>query len=137
MPVRRRASRPSSTLFVDGLSDAELASLYRQASAVMLPSVCEGFGFPLLEAFACGTPVVASDLSVFRELVGDAAVYVAWQDLDAWTAALQRVATDTELKAARRRRPPASGAQFAWRTSASETLGALERAARSGRPRHT
>ncbi len=125
------------TLFVDGLSDAELASLYRLASAVMLPSVCEGFGFPLLEAIACGTPVVASDLSVFRELVGDAAVYVAWQDPHAWTAALQRVATDSELKRSALEASTRVRREFAWRTSASETLGALERAARSGRPRHT
>jgi glycosyltransferase involved in cell wall biosynthesis len=125
------------THFVDGLTDAELASLYRQAAAAMLPSVCEGFGFPLLEAIACGTPVVASDLVVFRELVDNAAVYAPWHDVDAWAAAIQRVVTETDLKLRAREAAARVRRQFAWRTSASETLRALERAAETGSGRRS
>ena len=54
---------------------AELATLYRRALCVLLPSRFEGFGLPVLEAMACGTPVVAADEPALREVGGDAAVY--------------------------------------------------------------
>ena len=124
------------TRFVEGLSDPDLASLYRQASAVALPTVCEGFGFPLLESVASGTPVLASDLSVFRELLDDGAVYVAPLDIAAWVAALQRVSSDTQLKRRAMEAAASVRCQFAWRTSADTTLGVLERAARGPRKLH-
>lgn len=63
-----------------------LAALYRRAAAVVLPSEREGFGWPVLEAMACGTPVVASDLPSLREIAGDAAVFVPTHDARAWAA---------------------------------------------------
>ena len=69
------------------LSRPELAALYRGAALVLLPSDAEGFGLPVLEALACGAPVLASDLPVLREVAGDAARYAppgaagAWADL--------------------------------------------------------
>jgi glycosyltransferase involved in cell wall biosynthesis len=124
------------THFVDGVSDAELAALYRQASAVALPSVCEGFGFPLLESIACGTPVLASDLPVFRELVGDAAEYVPWHDVDAWVTALERASADTSLALAARSAAARIRSEFSWRTCATATFHAFERAARRPRKLH-
>ena len=59
----------------------ELADLYRRAALVLLPSDREGFGLPVVEAMACGTPVVASDIPALREIGGDAAAYCAPGDV--------------------------------------------------------
>jgi glycosyltransferase involved in cell wall biosynthesis len=66
-----------------------LAAVYRRASFVVNPSEREGFGLPLVEAMACGAPVLAADLTVLREVGGDAVRYVAGEDADAWAAALE------------------------------------------------
>jgi glycosyltransferase involved in cell wall biosynthesis len=129
-------SAAERTLFVEGLSDLQLAALYRHTSAVAVPSVCEGFGFPLLEAIACGAPVLASDLSVFRELVDDAAVYLPAQDMRAWADALDRVLTDQPAKARALDAAARVRRQFAWRSAALETLRVLERAAARRRKLH-
>lgn len=65
-----------------------LAALYRRAALVLLPSAAEGFGLPVVEALACGTPVLASDLGVLREVGGTAAAYAPLGDISAWTAML-------------------------------------------------
>jgi glycosyltransferase involved in cell wall biosynthesis len=66
------------------LNERTLAALYRRAAMVLLPSEREGFGLPLLEAIACGTPVVASDLAVLREVGGSAVEYCAAGDIASW-----------------------------------------------------
>ena len=66
-------------------SRAQLVELYRGASLVLLPSDAEGFGLPIIEALACGTPVVASDIPVLREVGGDAIGYAPVGDVEAWS----------------------------------------------------
>jgi glycosyltransferase involved in cell wall biosynthesis len=79
---------------------SDLDALYAGALALVMPSLAEGFGFPPLEAAACGTPSVVSDLAVFRETLGDdAALRVPAGDEGALAEALVRVATDDELRA--------------------------------------
>jgi glycosyltransferase involved in cell wall biosynthesis len=70
------------------LDRTTLAAVYRRAALVVYPSEREGFGLPLVEAMACGAPILASDLTVFREVAGNAARYVAQDDADGWAEAL-------------------------------------------------
>jgi glycosyltransferase involved in cell wall biosynthesis len=81
--------------FVGWVDDAELGRLYGTARAVVIPSIHEGFGLPVLEAMHNGTPVVASDIPAFRE-VGGGHVLLVDRPLDplAWRDALARLATD-------------------------------------------
>ena len=73
-----------SILVLPHVDRVVLAAVYRRASLVLLPSEREGFGLPLVEALACGTPVVASDLQVLREAGGAAAAYCPVSDTEAW-----------------------------------------------------
>jgi glycosyltransferase involved in cell wall biosynthesis len=82
-----------------------LAAVYRRAALVVNPSEREGFGLPLVEAMACGAPVLATDLTVLREVGGPAVRYVDGEDVDAWTTAiadeLDRLASPETRAAAR------------------------------------
>jgi glycosyltransferase involved in cell wall biosynthesis len=74
-----------------GLSRMELAEVYRRASVVLMPSDHEGFGLPVLEASACGAPVVASDLKIFREVGLDGISYAPVGDIRAWVQVVKSV----------------------------------------------
>lgn len=68
-------SMASSLVVMEGLTDVELRAAYSGSEALIMPSLVEGFGYPPLEAQACGTPVIASDIPVFRETLGDSVAY--------------------------------------------------------------
>jgi len=70
--------------FLQGVGDSHLIELYRNAIALLLPSLEEGYGFPPLEAMACGTPAIVSDIPVLRESTGDKASYCSPHDAEAW-----------------------------------------------------
>jgi glycosyltransferase involved in cell wall biosynthesis len=97
------------------------------AAALAFPSRYEGFGLPPLEALACGTPVIASDLPVLREVTGDQARYVPVGDIDALAGALGAVLDDDGGVAARTARR-AYAASWTWRRCAEETYAAYRRA---------
>jgi glycosyltransferase involved in cell wall biosynthesis len=73
-----------------------LAAVYRRAAVVLLPSLREGFGWPVLEAMACGTPVVASDIPPHRAIGDDAIDYAPPRDVQAWVEAVDRLLRDRE-----------------------------------------
>lgn len=85
--------------FVGRVSDAELKSLYSNALALTFPSLTEGFGLPPLEAMRCGCPVIATTGGAVPEVLGEAALYVDPTDQQGWTQAMQRLATDPDLRA--------------------------------------
>lgn len=112
------------------VDDATLAMLYRQALAVVSPSRYEGFGLPVVEAMAAGTPVLASDIPVFREVAADAAVFLPVHDAAAWKRALVELAADPALRSRLVARGRKRVGAFDWVTAAARTRQVLERAAR-------
>jgi glycosyltransferase involved in cell wall biosynthesis len=119
--------------FLQGVSDEDLARLYRSAALFVFPSLYEGFGLPPLEAMACGTPVVAADNSSIPEAVGDAAVQVDSRDVEALACAMARVLGDGELREELRARGLARARTFSWERCARETL-AVYRSVGEGEP---
>ncbi len=103
------------------LAGAELAALYRGACLVAVPSLYEGFGLPLLEAFAAGTPVVASDLAVFREVAGDAALYAPPERPELWVERIAELLADPASSVLRVERGRQRVAAFRWERAAEET----------------
>jgi glycosyltransferase involved in cell wall biosynthesis len=111
-----------------GISDDELLALYRGAALVAVPSVIEGFGFPLLEALAAGAPVLASDIQPLRVGGGKAARYVDGGE-EAWAVALQDALADSAWRTSSRQTGPAQALKFPWRTTAEATLAVYREAA--------
>lgn len=110
--------------FAGFIDAADLPLWYAAATVFTLPSLYEGFGMPLLEAMACGTPVVTSSSSSLPEVVGDAGLIVPPTDADALAAALLRVLEDAGLRADLRERGLRRARRFTWRETAERTLGA-------------
>jgi glycosyltransferase involved in cell wall biosynthesis len=108
------------------LSRDVLAAVYRRAALVLQPSEREGFGLPVVEALACGAPVVASDLGVLREVGGEAAVYRSIADALAWSEAvialLYERRDDRQAWEARRRAGLAQAAKFTWSEYANKMV---------------
>jgi glycosyltransferase involved in cell wall biosynthesis len=136
--VRAAARRHGVEAHIDWLGWVEpalLPDLYRAADAFVFPSVCEGFGFPPLEALACGTPVVASSAPCLPEILGDAAVYAPPRDPAALAAQIERVVCDGRLRDELRARGLARARSRSWEAVARETLAVIEEAAQRGSPR--
>lgn len=101
------------------VSDEELVELYRNAACLVFPSRGEGFGFPPLEAMACGTPVIAARSGSLPEVLGDAAALVDPDDVDGLAATLETVLANPEQW---RARGLARAAEFSWARCAEETV---------------
>jgi len=102
------------------VSDETLACLCSAATAVVLPSLAEGFGLPAVEAAACGAPLALSDLPAHRETLGDAALYFPPLDVGAQAAVLERLAGDDRLRADLAERGRAAVAARTWDAAARE-----------------
>jgi glycosyltransferase involved in cell wall biosynthesis len=119
-------------LYVLGYVPTEdLPALYSLASALAYPSLYEGFGLPLVEALACGAPVVAADRPWAREVCGDAALFVEPTDEDELAEALLALEGDERLRTQLRARGLERASHFSWETSAARMVHVLESAARS------
>jgi glycosyltransferase involved in cell wall biosynthesis len=114
------------------VSDAELLRLYRGARMLLLPSLYEGFGLTALEAMACGTPVIAGNLSSLPELVGDAAVMVDPTDPGGIADAIDRLFADDCLVAELSARGLARSRLFPWERTAATLRTVLHEATGRG-----
>jgi glycosyltransferase involved in cell wall biosynthesis len=110
----------------------DLPALLSGALAFVYPSLYEGFGLPVLEAMACGTPVICSNTSSLPEVAGDAALLVDPHEPEALAQAMLRLVTDAELRGELAARGRQQAQRFSWQRCARETLAVLEDAAETG-----
>ena len=110
--------------FAGFVDDDDLPAVYSGAALFVFASLYEGFGLPLLEAMACGAPVITSDVSAMPEVAGDAAVLVDPRDVDGLAAAMARVLRDDALRDRLRAAGIARARRFPWEATARRTLDA-------------
>ena len=113
-------------VFTDYVPEGDLPALLSGARLFVFPSLYEGFGLPVLEAMACGTPVVCSNTSSLPEVAGNAALLVDPLDVEELAAAMERVLGDEELRAGLIERGFEQTRRFSWEKCARETLSVLE-----------
>ena len=120
--ARLKASPWREKVILPGfVPDEDLPAVYAAATVLVLPSLYEGFGLPVLEAMACGAPVACSRTSSLPELGGDAARYFDPSDVEAMTATLEEVLSDDALRDEMRRQGLLQAARFSWKRAARET----------------
>ena len=145
LAVAGRAPRPESSAYVDWfrshrdapwlhvlgeVHEVDKAGLYRSAAVFVFPSRNEGFGLDPLEAMACGVPVVATDATSVPEVLGDAAVFAAPDDVDGWRTGVADVLSDPTRAASLRDAGLARASWFTWERAAEATMAVYAKAAR-------
>jgi glycosyltransferase involved in cell wall biosynthesis len=118
--------------FLGTVANTALRSLYNLALLLAHPAYYEGFGLTVLEAMACGTPVICSKAGSLPEVAGDAALLIPPEDTEAWAAAMYRLLNDAELQADLRARGLRQAARFSWEKAAQETLAVYRQAVTVG-----
>jgi glycosyltransferase involved in cell wall biosynthesis len=111
------------------VGDHDLVPLYRGAEIFLFPSLYEGFGFPILEAMKCGTPVITSNVSCLPEIAGGAAVLVDPASVQQLADAIGRLFADPGARSAMVHQGVVQAAKFTWEATARQTVAAYERAA--------
>ena len=114
--------------------DPVLRCLYDTADAVVCPSMYEGFGLPLVEAMTAGTPLVCSDIPVFREVAQDAAIYAPPDDPDAWATQIRTLLDSPGLSQRLRDSGRTRVTTFSWQRTAAQTLEVWRQASRTSSP---
>jgi glycosyltransferase involved in cell wall biosynthesis len=119
--------------FTGYVADADLPALYSAADLFVFPSLYEGFGLPVLEAMACGTPVVTANTASLPEVAGEAALLVDPYNVEALAEAMQKVLSDHELALDLRRRGFERAAQFTWERTARLTISVYQQVLEASR----
>lgn len=113
--------------FLDYVSYNELPMLLNQALALVFPSLWEGFGFPVLEAMGCGTPVITSNLSSLPEVAGEAALLINPYNVTEMTAAMEKIIQDDNLRSQLKTLSLQQSSQFSWQQTGQATLEVIQR----------
>jgi glycosyltransferase involved in cell wall biosynthesis len=108
--------------FIGFVPDEDLPVLYSLAEAFVFPSLYEGFGLPVLEAMACGTPVITSNVSSLPEIAGDAALLIDPLNVEDLSIAMCRLTNDAGLRQEFSQRGLRQASQFSWQRAAAQTL---------------
>lgn len=114
--------------FAGYVPDSELVWWYRAAAVFAYPSLLEGFGLPVVEAMACGTPTITSNVSSLPEVAGEAGLLVDPTSVDSLADALRRALEDTDLAQDLRQRGPRQSSKFSWRATAQGTAAVYRQA---------
>ncbi|MBI5033444.1 MAG: glycosyltransferase family 4 protein [Chloroflexi bacterium] len=117
--------------FLGYVTQDELPLIYQASRVFVYPSLYEGFGLPVLEAMACGTPVITSNVSSMPEVAGDAGLLINPNSIDELTVALQRALTDSELRVTLAQKGLKRAQSFSWERTARETLAVYEQSFRN------
>jgi glycosyltransferase involved in cell wall biosynthesis len=125
------AGSPEAVVALGPVSEERVHALYRGAMALVYPSLYEGFGLPLIEAMACGTPVLASHAASIPEVLGGAGLLLDPRDVSAWRDAIIRLVNDDALRRDLRGRGLARAATFTWQRTAQITLDVYREVARA------
>lgn len=125
-PVHDAQRDQSGVRWLGHVGERDLVELYRHATALVFPSLYEGFGLPVLEAMARRTPVIASNRSSVPEVAGDAAILVDPEDIEALGDAMRRVAADPALRTRLAQRGAEVVCGFSWDETARATVAAYE-----------
>jgi len=126
-----RSPARDAVIFPGYAPDEDLPAIYAGAQALVLPSLYEGFGLPVLEAMACGTPVATSSTSSIPEVGGEAALYFDPTDVEQIVETTRRLLRDAALREEVRARGLAQSVRFSWERAAQETSDVYNRLARS------
>lgn len=121
----------TSVIFLDFIAEDELILLYNSAKMVLYPSLYEGLGLPVLEAMACGAPVISSNTTSIPEVAGEAAILVDPLDTQMLVSAMVRFAQDETFRQKMITRGLLQSAKFSWRHVAEETIAHYERIGKS------
>lgn len=106
----------------DYIPEEDLVALYNAADLFAFPSLYEGFGVPVLEAMACGAPVITSNTSSLPEVAGEAALLVHPEDVDGLTNSIEKILTDKELRSSLRQKGFEQAQKFSWIKTAQQTM---------------
>jgi glycosyltransferase involved in cell wall biosynthesis len=127
--IRARLGTRADVELVGYVTEEELASEYRAADVFAYPSIYEGFGLPVIEAMACGTPVMTSTGGSLPEVAGDAALIVEPYDVPGMAQAIERLADDAALRETLRSSGRLRAAAFSWEAAAAKLVDVYERVA--------
>jgi len=121
-----RAGLQEKIVFAQNVPDEALPYVYSGSVALIYPSLYEGFGLPVLEAMACGTPVITSNVSSLPEVAGEAALLIDPTDTKQIAQAMERVCSDPELRSVLAERGRTRSLGFSWRNTAEQTMRVYE-----------
>ena len=119
--------------FLGFVSDAALPELYQATDVFIYPSLFEGFGFPPIEAMACGVPVISTLRGSLREVVADAAMAIEPENVAAIAGAMAKMSGSTDERSRWRAAGLQNAKRFDWNENAAQTLAIYEQAVRHGK----
>jgi glycosyltransferase involved in cell wall biosynthesis len=125
LAVVKELGLESRVRFLNYIPYAELPRLINQAIALVFPSLWEGFGLPALEAMACGTPVITSNLSALPEVTGEAAILIDPYELKEIATAMAEMVRDSQLRSHLQRMGIERAKRFSWQQTGKQTVGVL------------